>query len=49
LGVFLVAACEARGIDPFEYIADVLARCRITQQAASTMLLPVAWAAARDE
>lgn len=43
----LVATCEARGINPYEYLTDVLAR--VQDHAASKLdeLLPGAWAAAR--
>jgi transposase len=42
----LVATCEARGINPFAYLVDVLAR--ISDHPASQLddLLPAAWAAA---
>ncbi len=43
----LVATCEARGIDPFEYLADVLARVQDHPASAVDDLLPGAWAAAR--
>ena len=32
----LVATCEARGINPFKYLADVLARVQVIRPAAST-------------
>ena len=43
----VVATCEARGINPFEYLVDVLPR--VQDQPASRLdeLLPGAWAAAR--
>ena len=45
----LVATCEARGINPFEYLTDALTR--VQDQAASAIddLLPGAWAAGRDD
>jgi transposase len=45
----LVATCEARGVNPFEYLTDVLARVQDHPSAAIDELLPGAWAAARDE
>lgn len=45
----LVATCEARGINPFEYLADVLTRVQDQPVSAIDELLPGAWAAARDE
>jgi len=45
----LVATCEARGINPFEYIADVLARVQDHPARRVDELLPGAWAAARDD
>jgi transposase len=45
----LVASCEARGINPFEYLADVLARVQDQPATAIDELLPGPWAAARDE
>jgi transposase len=45
----LVATCEARGINPFEYLADVLARVQDHAASAIDELLPGAWAAARDD
>jgi transposase len=45
----LVATCEARAINPFEYLADVLARVQDHPTRAIDALLPGAWAAARDE
>jgi transposase len=44
----LVATCEARGINPFTYLTDVLTRVQDTPVAAIDELLPGAWAAARD-
>jgi transposase len=45
----LVATREARSINPFEYLADVLAR--VQDHAASDIdaLLPGAWIAGRDD
>jgi transposase len=45
----LVATCEARGINPFEYLADVLARVQDHPASAIDELLPGAWIAARDD
>jgi len=45
----LVATCEARGINPFEYLADVLARVQDHPSCAVDELLPGAWAATRDD
>jgi transposase len=45
----LVATCEARGINPFEYLTDVLMRVQDTPAAEIDELLPGAWSAARDE
>ncbi len=42
----LVATCEARGINPFEYLADVLARVQDHPARDLDALLPGAWAAA---
>ena len=44
----LVATCEARGINPFEYLADVLARVQDHPIRAIDELLPGAWIVARD-
>jgi hypothetical protein len=44
-----VATCEARGINPFEYLADVLARARDRPARNVDELLPGAWIAARDD
>lgn len=43
----LVATCESRGINPFDYLADVLARVQDHPANAVDELLPAAWAAAR--
>jgi transposase len=43
----LVATCESRGINPFDYLADVLTRVQDHQASAIDELLPAAWAAAR--
>ncbi len=45
----LVATCEARGINPFEYLADALTRVQDHPISAIDELLPGAWAAARDD
>jgi transposase len=42
----LVATCESRGINPFDYLADVLARVQDHPANAIDGLLPGAWAAA---
>jgi transposase len=42
----LVATCEARGINPFDYLVDVLARVQDHPARAIDELLPGAWAAA---
>jgi transposase len=42
----LVATCESRGINPFDYLADVLARVQDHPANAIDELLPGAWAAA---
>lgn len=43
----LVATCESRGINPFDYLADVLARVQDHPASALDELLPGAWAASR--
>jgi hypothetical protein len=45
----LVATCEARGINPFDYLVDVLTRVQDHLASAIDELLPGAWAAARDD
>jgi hypothetical protein len=45
----LVATCEARRINPFEYLADVLARVQDHPAGDIDALLPGACGAARDE
>ena len=45
----LVATCEARQINPFEYLTDVLARVQDHPTSAIDELLPGAWAAGRDD
>ncbi len=45
----LVATCEARGIKPFEYLADVLARVQEHPARKLDEFLPDGWAAARDD
>jgi transposase len=45
----LVATCEARGINPFAYLADVLARVQDHPARDIDDLLPGAWAVACDE
>jgi hypothetical protein len=42
----LVATCEARAINPFEYLADVLSRVADHPQRRLDELLPAAWATA---
>jgi hypothetical protein len=42
----LVATCESRGINPFDYLADVLARVQDHPAGALDELLPGAWTAA---
>lgn len=42
----LVATCESRGINPFDYLTDVLARVQDHPANAIDELLPSAWAAA---
>jgi transposase len=43
----LVATCESRGINPFDYLVDVLTRVQDHPAKAMDALLPSAWAAAR--
>jgi transposase len=43
----LVATCEARGINPFEYLADILPRISDHPNSRIDELLPSAWAAAQ--
>lgn len=43
----LVATCEARGINPFEYLADVIPRVQDYPAGRIAELLPGAWAAQR--
>ena len=45
----LVATCESRGINPFDYLADVLARVQDHPANAIDELLPGAWVAARRD
>jgi transposase len=45
----LVATCETRRLNPFEYLADVLSRVQDHPTSAIDELLPGAWAAARGE
>ena len=45
----LVATCEARRINPFEYLVDVLTRVQDHPASGIDQLLPGAWAADRDE
>jgi hypothetical protein len=45
----LVATCEARAMNPFDYLADVLARVQDDPTSAIDELLPSAWAAARAD
>jgi transposase len=44
----LVATCEARGINPFAYLVDVLARISDHPASQLNQLLPAAWAPAAD-
>lgn len=43
----LVATCEARGINPFEYLTDVIPRAQDHPAKRVAELLPAAWAAQR--
>ena len=43
----LIATCEARGINPFEYLADVLSRVQDHSASDIDALLPAAWIASR--
>lgn len=45
----LVATCDARGINPFEYLADVIQRVQDHPAARLDELLPGAWARARAQ
>jgi hypothetical protein len=45
----LVATCEARGVNPFEYLTDVLARVQDHAASEIDALLPGGWIAARDD
>jgi transposase len=45
----LVATCEARQINPLEYLTDVLARVQDHPTSAIDELLPGAWAAGRND
>jgi transposase len=45
----LVATCEARSVNPFEYLADVLTRVQDHPASKVDELLPGAWIAARDD
>jgi len=42
----LVATCESRRINPYDYLADVLVRVQDHPASALDELLPGAWAAA---
>jgi hypothetical protein len=44
-----VARCEARGINPFEYLTDVLARVEDHPMSALDELLPGVWTDSRDD
>jgi hypothetical protein len=44
-----VATCEARGVNPFEYLTDNLARVQDHLANDIDALLPGAWVAARDD
>ncbi|MBX3092828.1 MAG: transposase domain-containing protein [Cryobacterium sp.] len=43
----LVATCESRGINPFDYLVDLLTRVQDHSARAMHELLPGAWAPAR--
>jgi transposase len=43
----LVATCESRGINPFDYLVDVLSRVQDHPANAIDELLPGPWARAR--
>ena len=45
----LVATCEARQINPFDYLTDILARVQDHPTSAIDELLPGPWAAVRDD
>ncbi len=45
----LVATCEARGLNPFEYLTDVLVRVQDHPAADIDALLPGAWIDARND
>lgn len=45
----LVATCEARGINPFDYLVDVLTRVQDHPTTALDELLPGPWATSRDD
>ncbi len=45
----LVVTCEARAINPFEYLADGLTRVQDYPARSIDKLLPGAWVAARDD
>jgi len=45
----LVATCEARGIDPFAYLADVIPRVQDHPKRRLDELLPGAWARAHAD
>ena len=45
----LVATCEARQINPFEYLTDVLVRVQDHPTSAIDELLPAAWIDARND
>jgi transposase len=45
----LVATCEARGSNPFDYLTDVLARVQDHPASDIDALLPAPWIADRDE
>jgi hypothetical protein len=44
-----VATCEARQINPFEYLTDVLARVQDHPASDIGALLPAAWIAAGND
>jgi transposase len=45
----LIATCEARAINPFQYLVGALTRVQDYPSKAMDELVPAAWAAARDE
>ena len=43
----VVESCRRRGIDPYEYLKDILTRLPVTLERDRSMLLPENWAKAR--